>query len=1467
MGDNLIQDANLEGDGSAFRTQQNSGTTGSIVAFGAYGENSAGARMLKVNATSPGLFANGKKPTPVNGSRKFRYIVRAKGVSGSMNMLLRRWNFNGSAEGNYEDKNVTLTSDWQTITWDTSFSPSTGADGQAFGIYCHPSNAEIWIDSFQVFDITDAVNNDATASALSDLSTKVTKQGDTVSSQGTSITKLQNDLTSTKTDVSKKADSTALQTLQNTVSDQGKTLTSQGNAITALTGTVDTVKGDVAKKADATALNNLSTRVSNAEDKISSSSDAITSLNSSLNQQSKRGANILPDGTFESYSSGYNITNGRVIVTTEDSHGGNKCIRVTRPNDYNANATDNSDNHIFSGFQVRDNAVFYMECWVKLDANSTAMAENVQISVGLSLQYQDNSWQWPAVTKAAKDLSSTQWTKISGYLKSTKSGIKQAMVRISIPNVSSVKAGNSFLIDDLVITDVTDAYNAQQTADATASAVSTLQTTVSNQGDSITSQGDSITTLNNGLATANKAIGTKADASALSSLQNTVTQQGEDVAANTNNITALSNQVVNGKQATWARRIYKCQLANAGTEPTFSDIQGLSPVFMDEVADAAKMDFSGAGSYVVAHYKAMVRVAADTTITMAPGSRVFDDTGAVYVNGVRVAFGNAGWNTVSFDLKAGWNTVEFLVNQWTGNAYVNLGFKLGDKVAELYSGLGVSSLSSALNSINSNVSKVGDQVSSNSTAITSLKNGLSDTNSTVAKKADATALQTLQNTVTQQGKDIASQSGNVTNLQNSLSATNTGLANLVADSDASKKIIGNLLTNSSFERGLEGFSGGASFIKVIDAQSPNSGSKILSCGAGTGTVSQSIAVTKDRTYKIGVFARCQSGTVVDNQSNNKLRIGNSSPLIDFQFKPTDLPTDSTWKEISGTWKATISDRVGISINSSLKSGNQYFDDFYFIDITDIVNIDAASNAVASLTSRVTSAEGTVSSHTGSITNLSNSLNSLNNTVSGKADASALQSLQNTVTQQGKDLSSASDSVTDLKSSLNTLKVQSNPWIDGTFETYDNNQQLGGSTAIVTTDFKSSGSKCLKVTRPANTSGNSDKMIGSYSAVRQSAKYRVEFWAMMPASEAPPSGWTVVVGLHSINKDGGNDWQGITFNEAGLGGRDQWVKFSGVVKVSPSVTRSHVWISTRGQSGSNTPGYAVYIDDFVITDITDAADAQATADANATAISSLQTKVSDIDGKVTAQTSQLSSMQSKVDASSSKVDQLSKTISDSQSTQASLNTSLQSQIDAQASANIKNQADLNSATTSIASIKSTQATQATQISAMAKTQTDMTASLNSQSASIQTLQEAVSNNDALNSTWMVKMETNNNGQKYAAGIALGVDGKNMQSQFLVQADRFALINTSNGNTTTPFVIDNGVTYMNAAFIKDGSIGSAKVGDLMSSNFQENVRGWRISRDGTMNINGSGPGSSRTVITNGRIEVYDSNNRLRVRMGIF
>ncbi|MHC7930022.1 hypothetical protein ACYA18_29030, partial [Klebsiella pneumoniae] len=263
---------------------------------------------------------------------------------------------------------------------------------------------------------------------------------------------------------------------------------------------------------------------------------------------------------------------------------------------------------------------------------------------------------------------------------------------------------------------------------------------------------------------------------ALSTLNSTVTQQGKYITSNSNSITSLSNQMVNGRQNMWVRSVYNVQLANNTTEPTFSDINGKAPISIDEVPDAAKLDFASAGSYVIAHYKAFVKVNADTTITMAPGSRVFDDTGAVYVNGVRVAFGNASWNTVSFDLKAGWSTVEFLVNQWTGQAYINLGFKLSEKVAQLNSALGMNALSNAISAVTSNVSTVGDRVTSTSQSVTDLRNSLEQTNANLANKADAQALSTLQNTVSKQGDTISSQGNSITKLTNDLEAADANIA-------------------------------------------------------------------------------------------------------------------------------------------------------------------------------------------------------------------------------------------------------------------------------------------------------------------------------------------------------------------------------------------------------------------------------------------------------------------------------------------------------------------------------------------------------------------------------------------------------------------------------------------------------------------------------------------------------------------
>lgn len=1841
-GDNLIPNYDFLQGATAWDTQYPAGVT-----FGNFGDGKAGVKLNRTTTTSPGIFSNNNKPLPLNGQRKYRVVVKAKGVSGAMNMLIRRQNKIGQTDSNYEDKNVTLTSEWQTITWETGLTASN-ADGQNFKLYAHPANAEIWVDTFKVFDITDEVKIKANSDALSTLSSTVTQQGDKITSQGNSITKLTNDLEAADANIAKKADQ---------------------SAVTTLTG-----------------------RVEKTESGLTAANSNITSLSSSLNQQSKRGANLLPDGTFESYAVGHNLSNNRVIVTTDDSHGGNKCIRVTRPNDYNANATDNSDNHIFSGFQVRDNAVFYMECWVKLDAKSTAMAENAQISIGLSLQYQDNSWQWPAVTKAAKDLSTAQWTKVSGYLKSTKSGIKQAMVRISIPNVSSVKAGNSFLIDDLVITEVTDAYNAQSTADANANAISTLDSTVSQQGDQITSQGNSITKLTNDLSTTNSNVAKKADGAAVTALTNRVTEAEGNISSQSNQLATLSNSLAEGslicngglnvdasfwedsgpgsaftydanekaiRTTTGSIRVANLTRIPVEAETTLTisfemkaseTISNVSSDSVGVIADLAtptnwissvspwlggvstnwqtksveltipanfigkyvylrfaaggwtpsnsarlyirKVDvFSSTGvakkanatavsdltsrvdsteGKLASQSQALTKLQNDLATTnnnvskkadanaltaltnrvtqtekdinstsssvtnlnnkvdaisvggtnliknsgdMTGWSNVVSDTyrgNAVIGATVKAGSGyrdlreitlespvDAGEYVYSFYAKggvAGQTMTAFFYNpntttsietsqgakgnnsdgraqftlttswarywvKWkqtptTGTkrlilcriesntskdqtVYINSPkFEVGNVVSDWNESPSDSASASAVDSLTTKVNQQGTSISSIGNRTTSLENGLSTAQNNIAKKADASALQDLRNTVTSQGDDLTAANSSITSLQasmnrrtvftvtargngnsvthgvfdesgknlftpgrswalvtfakhsdgstviatsktydvfgsanngatmsadiealasgtyvcvltfdeptgnrgkvlsaleslggtsevvnslpyrgayillgrkgmkpgdglelraptggdatahistsvefvngvmmglgaaggvmmkadanasaittlqntvktqgdniDSLSSSTTALENSLASSnasvDAASQIPGNLIVNPSFERGTEGYTGWSGIATVVTLQVPHLGTKAAKLAAGgSAGVGQKISFKKDRSYKIGIWAKQDPNTTIQSTDNTKFRVAEGNGLI---ASKAYGPFTSNWQEVSWTWKATKDVVADVQFTAFLSAGAMYFDDFYVVDVTDSVETQANSSAITKLDSRVTKTENDITSQGSQVTQLKNDLATTNTNVSKKADAAALTALTNRVTQNEKEIETQSSQTTSLKNSLSTVQAMgSNPWFDGSLETYSENQQISGSRAVVVSSQKRSGTKSLRVSRGAGEGGNSDKSIGKWIALRENAVFRIELWAMMPADQSPSSGWSTIVGLQTQNAANNNNWpSAITITEGSLGGRGTWKKFTGTLRVATGHTRGVFWISTRGSTGAGTPGYDLYIDDVVVTDITDAKEAQDSANANASALTSLTSRVTNVEGQVTSQASQLSSLTSQVNDASSKVDQMAQTITNNEKTQSSLNTSLQSQIDAQASANIKNQTELNNATTSLAAIKSTQQTQATTISALSQQQTNLTAQVGGQSAELQELKKTVVENGNVNSTWMVKMETNSNGKKYAAGIALGIDGKNLQSQFLVQADRFGLINTSNGNTTTPFVVENGVAYMNAAVIKDGSITNAKIGgEIRSDNFVNGSNGWRIGKDGSSQFN--------------------------------
>ncbi|RIU70093.1 carbohydrate binding domain-containing protein, partial [Klebsiella pneumoniae] len=108
-GDNLIPNFDFLQGSTAWDIQYPAGVT-----FGDFGDGKAGVRLNRTTNTSPGIFSNNNKPVPLNGQRKYRVVVKAKGVSGAMSLLIRRQNKIGQTDSTYEDKTVTLTTDWQT---------------------------------------------------------------------------------------------------------------------------------------------------------------------------------------------------------------------------------------------------------------------------------------------------------------------------------------------------------------------------------------------------------------------------------------------------------------------------------------------------------------------------------------------------------------------------------------------------------------------------------------------------------------------------------------------------------------------------------------------------------------------------------------------------------------------------------------------------------------------------------------------------------------------------------------------------------------------------------------------------------------------------------------------------------------------------------------------------------------------------------------------------------------------------------------------------------------------------------------------------------------------------------------------------------------------------------------------------------------------------------------------------------
>lgn len=675
-----------------------------------------------------------------------------------------------------------------------------------------------------------------------------------------------------------------------------------------------------------------------------------------------------------------------------------------------------------------------------------------------------------------------------------------------------------------------------------------------------------------------------------------------------------------------------------------------------------------------------------------------------------------------------------------------------------------------------------------------------DITDAVAIDANTSAVTQLQQTVTQQDQDIAANASATTAVSASLNA---------AMADVDNKITGNLILNGGFERDFTNWTAPAQ-ATVMSAQNPHSGKKIVKYVAATTTTLLSndtvITAVKGRTYKFGAWLRAKAGSTMqpNTQQNNKVRFAylDNSVILEVRFDPATMPTGSVWQEYSNTYTATKDGIMSVSINAFLNAGEIYIDDVYVIDITDRVDLDATAGAVSNL--------------------------------------------QSTVTQQGKDIASNASAITSVNASIGALQSQGlNPWCDGSFESYTANQQLGSSSlARVSTDVYRNGQKSLKITRNNGENGNSDKMIGNWLAVRGGGKYRFSLWAYMASDMSTPNGWNVSVGLFARGENGGaNQWpEAVRISETNIS-RGKWVLLTGVATVGADRSIAQMWISTRGPNGG--AGYSLYLDDISIVDVTDAQEAQDTATGAANAVTQLTATVTQQGKDITAQAGQITSLGSRVGDAESRITRQDETIASNGLAMATGFNQMRSMIGDNSAAittTNKTVADLEKSTTE-------------QITTLTSQVGDMSATVQQTASTVADL------NGKLGAQWGVKVNTSSGGNNYVAGIQLGIDGSG-QSQFLVQADTFGVYVPNGDQKNMVFGIDGNGAYFQQAMARNLTINFGQISDsLQSTNYQPRSTGWRLPKNGAFEMNSNVPGQGRIQLDESGLKVFDQNGVLR------
>ncbi|MBG2877328.1 DUF1983 domain-containing protein [Proteus alimentorum] len=413
---------------------------------------------------------------------------------------------------------------------------------------------------------------------------------------------------------------------------------------------------------------------------------------------------------------------------------------------------------------------------------------------------------------------------------------------------------------------------------------------------------------------------------------------------------------------------------------------------------------------------------------------------------------------------------------------------------------------------------------------------------------------------------------------------------------------------------------------------------------------------------------------------------------------------------------------------------------------------------------------------------SKDISALSSTLKGKADSSVVNALNTHVSNLDGKVTSATSQVQALSSKLETVKADltGSVVVDLDLSTLNENTYYPVILPLAT-----SRRYAFKVFRT----------LGQYSDNKPSyATHSTKGFAMIVEWQVSASGW----GTQSENRIIDNfDWR--------------WINQSPVMGPAQLTNSSVEYIYLRGRakyqltkhksvnhqiitSTYTTNKQSVAPKGFVANEVPKSSEQKANATANA--VNQLETKVTEVSGKVTSTAQQVTRLESQVGTSSAKIEQTSKMVTDI--------------------------------------------------------------------------------NGKISASWTMKVQQDSKGNKVITGIGLGFNAQG-NSQFLVNAQNFAVISSLNGKVVTPFVIQNGQAFFNDALFSKATIDKLSVGKkITSTNYSAGKKGFNIDATtgnvelndavfrGQLDIN-SGSTKGRLVITNNTIYVYDENNKLVVKLG--